>query len=147
MSEKSIDALRAHRAPLFAAGEPRTIEAAKKGAQRSAEVRTARKTMREDLVAVLGTKLKNPEVKKDFSAFGIKAENIQQATIAATLIAIIKSGDANALYKIAQLIGEAEAKDESGAKIDAIIAELDAQASTLLQSEDAPTESEEDGTS
>lgn len=147
MSEKSLEALRIHRAPPFAAGEARTIEAAKKGAQRSAELRKARKAMREDLVAVLGAKFKNSEIKKDFSAFGIKAENIQQATIAATLIAIIKSGDANALYKIAQLIGEADVKDASEAKIDAIIAELDAQASTILLSEDLPTESEEDGTS
>lgn len=147
MSEKSLEALRAHRAPPFAAGEAWTKEAAKKGAKKSAEVRKKRKTMREDLVAVLGTNFRNSEIKKEFSAFGIKAENIQQATIAATLIALIKSGDANALYKIAQLIGEADVKDASEAKIDAIIAELDAQASTILLPEDTPSESKEDGTS
>lgn len=130
MSEASKKACLANMAPPFAAGDPRTIAASKKGNAVSAQNRRKRAKMRDTLDKVLRASVKGESLLKKLRPYGMKPANMQEALVMLCVITAAEHGDTDAMMDYAKMLGELDTNAaDSNSKVDELLAAIDRMAS------------------
>lgn len=126
MSEASRKAALANLAPPFAPGDPRTIEASRKGNAISAQKRKQRAKMKETLDKVLRSSVKGEALLERLRPYGMKPANMQEALVMLCVITAAEKGDTDAMMDYAKMLGEMDTNlADSNSKVDELLTAID----------------------